>query len=184
MLWISPQEIIVLSSWVTMHPFIRNRYDLLTCCGLSNFISTLSESLMQSVEVRQKNSEGREKVSWRMLMCRRAGDLVTPAHFPHKALGRYYTTETNSSLFILSLILLQEIDRVCESPRPTFLQYPPCALHCDFGLTDLPLCTCWENDKRIQRLSHCLFKFEDHKYCKDFFFLGALRNQRLVLLTF
>lgn len=105
-----------------------------------------------------------------MLMCRRAGDLVTPAHFPHKALGRYYTTETNSSLFILSLILLQEIDRVCESPRPTFLQYPPCALHCDFGLTDLPLCTCWENDKRIQRLSHCLFKFEDHKYCKDFFF--------------
>lgn len=118
-----------------------------------------------------------------MLMCRRAGDLVTSAHFPHKALGRYYTTETNSSLFILSLALLQEIDRVCESPRPTFLQYPPCALHCDFGLTDLPLCTCWEKDERIQRLSHCSFKFEHQKYCKDFF-LGALRNQRLVLLTF
>lgn len=53
---------------------------MLTCCGLSNSISTLSEFLIVCRRETERGSKGREGASWRMAKCRRAGDLVTPAH--------------------------------------------------------------------------------------------------------
>lgn len=128
-------------------PFIRNGYDLLTCCGLSNFVSSLSESSIHAETAGE--TESRKQVSWGMSIGRRAGDLVTPAHSHMRLWGEIAPPRrlTHLPLSLFPSPPRQEMVQVCESPRPRSLQYPLCVLHCDLGLIDSPLGTCGEKQQ-------------------------------------
>lgn len=88
---------ITASCWVTTYLIhIRNGYDLLPCCGLSNFISSLSECSIHAVRMRQRKQAAGQLTNGDRSVCRRSRNTCT---FPHKALGRdSCTAETNSSL--------------------------------------------------------------------------------------
>ena len=93
-----------------------------------------------------RDTESRKRVSWRMLIgggWRRgegAGDLVTPAHSHMRLWGGIATPPRLTHLPLsLSPSLFSAAGNgsgLRKSPRPRSLQYPPCVLHCDLGLTD------------------------------------------------